>query len=144
METRTQFIVLIVLLVVITCGFGGYFLYKDWSTPKEVTKHYNVSNATLNPNSDIVLEFYSKAGGNITGTINASKEVEAFILDTFNYLEYRKNRNLSAIALVFLTNGTRINITWDVPSENFWYLLIYNNKTENVVVEYDVWCRFLS
>ncbi|MCX8174430.1 MAG: hypothetical protein N3F63_07510 [Thermoplasmata archaeon] len=144
METRTQFIALIVILAVLICGVAGYYLYKDWSTPKEVTKHYSVTNTSISPKSDIVLEFYSKAGGNITGTINATSEVEVSIFDTLNYLEYRKDRNLSAVRPVFTTNGTKINLAWNVPSENFWYLFIYNNGTESVVVEYDVWCRFLS
>lgn len=144
METRTVFIVLIGALVVLVCGIIGYRLYQHWSTPKEVIKHYAFANQTLKPKSDKVLEFYSKAGGNITGTINATKNVEVYILDIINYFEYADKRNISATSPVFTTNGTKITLKWNVPSENFWYVVIYNNNTEDVVVEYDVWCRFLS
>lgn len=143
METRTQFIVLILVLAVLSCGIAGYYIYKTWNAPKEVKKHYNVSNVTLNPKSDIVLEFYSKAGGNISGTIKGTKEIEVYILDTMNYLEYRKDRNLSNTTPAFVATGTEISIAFDVLSENFWYLFICNNKNESVVVEYDVWCRFI-
>ncbi|MEM4160362.1 MAG: hypothetical protein QW531_00080 [Thermoplasmata archaeon] len=144
METRTVFIVLIAALVVLVSGIIGYRIYKDWSTPKEILKHYFTSNETLKPNSDKVLEFYSRAGGNITGTINATKEINVYILDTLNYFEYKDKRNISAAAPVFATNGTKINLEWYVSSDNYWYVVLYNKNTEDVVIEYDVWCRFLS
>jgi len=143
MEVRTQFAILLAVFAILACAILGYHIYKSWSTPKEITEHY-CSNATLNPNSGLCLEFYSKAGGNITGSINASAEVSVYIVGILSYMEYKKENNLSAIQHGFLKNGTRINLLWSAPSDNFWYLIIHNNNTENVVVDYDVWCRYLS
>ncbi len=144
METRTQVILIVPILLFLAGGIIGYHLYREWNTPKEITKHYFKTNETVNAKSEIVLEFYSKAGGNITGNISATAEVSLYILDVVNYLEYVRNHNILAVSAKLSKNGTQISIEWLVPSDNYWYVLIYNPHNATIGVSYDVWCRYLS
>jgi hypothetical protein len=144
MELRTQVMIIIVAIIVTASVICGFYLYKEWTTPKEIYKHYTESNITLNPDARINLEFYSKPSGRITGNISAQNGISIYILSAQSFFLLGQSTNFSGVKIEQLYNGTFITIQWDVPYENYWYVVLHNPENQTTVVSYDVWCRYLS